>query len=642
VPSARQNNENVTASGVFDFGANRTGESVQFRVWAPHARQVELRLVNGPQLPMQRDESGVFALEHPARAGDRYFYIVDVATPVPDPVSRLLPEGVHGPTEIVDPNAFRWSDHDWRGLPLEQYIIYELHVGTFTPEGNFDAVCERLEYLRDLGVTVIELMPVAAFPGTRNWGYDGVSPFAVQASYGGPQGLQRLVNAAHACGLAVMLDVVYNHLGNEGNYLPLFAPYFTARHKTPWGDAINYDQPGCEGVRRYVVGNALYWIREYHLDGLRLDAVQTIHDSSPQHIVFEVQENVQELARELGRTVSVIAETDENDPNYVVDNVARTPSSASSRQSTNLVVGGRFSATPGFGEPKVGTSKLDAIWSDDFHHAVHAFLTGERRGYYQDFGSPEQIAKALNEGFVFQGEYFNFWQRPRGKKPGAPPDGMMAAQHVICLQNHDQVGNRAQGERLTSLVPRGARMAAAALLLLAPATPLLFMGQEYDEPAPFQFFTSYSDPELKRAVSEGRRREFKDFDFRAVPDPEDPETFERSRLNWELALRGNNPVLKWYRDLLALRKELYRVDAGDSPAGTRRTCAAQWHEADGLLTMQIPRENPHVVVAALLRPAKDADRRREIFARNTPAQPYLREQLCFAEDGYEVRVFSRF
>ncbi|MCI0351494.1 MAG: malto-oligosyltrehalose trehalohydrolase, partial [Acidobacteriales bacterium] len=429
--------------------------------------------------------------------------------------SRYLPQGVHGPTHIVDPDQFQWSDAGWRGLSLNEYVLYELHVGTFSPQGTFQGVIEKLEYLKhSLGVNVIELMPVAAFSGVRNWGYDGVSPYAVQHSYGGPDGLKRVVNAAHAVGLAVVLDVVYNHLGNEGNYLRMFAPYFTDRHHTPWGEAINYDGPGSEGVRRYFIENALYWIREYHLDGLRLDAVQTIYDDSRNHILQEIQSNVQSLASELGRPVCVIAETDENDAKIV-----------------------RPTGQGGYG--------LDALWSDDFHHSVHAFFTGERSGYYQDFGQPRQIVRALNEGFVYQGENFKFWNRPRGTKPA----GMPLPAHVICIQNHDQVGNRAFGERLTQLASRGQRKLAAALLLLAPHTPLLFMGQEYDETNPFQFFTSYGDPQLANAVSEGRKREFKDFAFDQIADPQDPATFEHSRLNRQLGTDSND-MLRWCRALL--------------------------------------------------------------------------------------------
>lgn len=534
-------------------GATVNGATTEFRVWAPNARQIVLRLLGRGDFPMRCEPDGSFTLTAPARAGDRYFYIVDGHQPVPDPVSRLLPEGVHGPTEIVDPNAYRWSDDGWHGLDLADYIIYELHVGTFTPQGTFDGVIDRLDYLKQLGITVVEIMPVAAFPGKRNWGYDGVSPYAVQASYGGPDGLKRLVDAAHCAALGVILDVVYNHLGNEGNYLRYFGPYFTDRHHTPWGEAVNYDQPGCEGVRRYVVENALYWVREYHLDGLRLDAVQTIHDDSPHHILAEVQENVQRLAQELGRRVCVIAETDENDPRLV-----RPP------------------AQGGYG--------LDATWSDDFHHAVHTVLTKEDKGYYQDFGRKEQIVRALNEGFVFQGEHFKFWNALRG----TPPRGVPLPAHVICIQNHDQVGNRAKGERLDALVPRGASKLAAALLLLAPQTPLLFMGQEYGETAPFQFFCDFGDPALQKAVSEGRRREFKDFDWDEVPDPQDPQTFERSKLQLPVAGRQSPEMLEWYTELIRIRRR--EIMHGS------RTCRAELVE--GAIVMRVPAEDPRMLVMA--------------------------------------------
>lgn len=536
------------------LGASLTRDGCLFRVWAPHARRVTLQLLEGRiarEQQMERLESGHFVLQTSARAGDRYFYIVDDNKPVPDPVSRLLPEGVHGPAEVVDPQSFKWGDSSWRGLPLKDYILYELHIGTFTPEGTFDAAMGKLSYLKELGVTVIELMPVAAFPGMRNWGYDGVSPYAVQAGYGGPQALKRLVDAAHKMGLAVTLDVVYNHLGNEGNYLRFFGPYFTSMHKTPWGEAINYDQLGCESVRRYFVNNARYWIEEYHLDGLRLDAVQTIHDESSTHILAEIKDSVAALARQLGREVCVIAETDENDEKIV-----------------------RSRELGGYG--------LDALWSDDFHHAVHAFFTGERKGYYQDFGHPGQIVRALNEGFAFQGESFQFWQgHPRGTNSRNVP----APAHVICIQNHDQVGNRAQGERLTDLIPADTRKIAAALLLLSPRTPLLFMGQEYDESNPFQFFTDYGDPALQKAVSEGRRNEFKDFDFQEIPDPQSIETFNRSKLNWDLAA-SKNPTYEWYKALMALRKQYV--------ANSERTCKAEI--ANGILTMQVPAEKPQIKV----------------------------------------------
>ncbi len=577
------------ATEIRGYGATLRGGEAEFRVWAPAARKLTLRLLGRGDFPMRTEEDGDFTLTLPARAGDRYFYIVDDSPPVPDPVSRLLPEGVHGPTEIVDSQAFAWREEAWAGLDLRNYLIYELHVGTFTPEGTFDGVIARLPYLKQLGVTAIELMPVAAFPGRRNWGYDGVSLYAVQASYGGPNGLKRLVDAAHATGLAVVLDVVYNHLGNEGNYLRRFGPYFTAKHQTPWGEAINYDQPGCEGVRRYVVENALYWIREYHLDGLRLDAIQTIHDDSRLHIVQEIARAVHRLGRELGRSLCVIAETDENRAEYV-----------------------RSESAGGFG--------LDAVWSDDFHHALHAFLTGERAGYYQDFGRQEQIVRALNEGFVFQGEHFKFWDAPRGNSPAGVP----LCRQVICTQNHDQVGNRARGERLTALAPRGARKLTAALLLLAPHTPLLFMGQEYDEPAPFQFFTDYGDPALQKAVSEGRRREFKDFKWEDVPDPQAPATFERSQLRLPVASCqlpvAEREMLDWYRELIALRERL--VVPGP------RTCRAELR--DGAVIMQVPADDPKLMVNAEF-PDSQA----------VTAPPGWQQVMGAAEDAYRVTVFTK-
>lgn len=567
------------------YGANpREDGRAEFRVWAPNAKRVRLRLAGKPEVEMRRESDGSFSVEAAARPGDRYLYVVvdengGENKPVPDPVSRLLPEGVHGATEIVDPNAFRWSDASrepaWRGLALREYVLYELHVGTFTREGTFDAVIPRLAELKALGVTAIELMPVAAFPGTRGWGYDGVSPYAVQASYGGPDGLKRLVDAAHATGLAVIQDVVYNHLGPEGNYLRMFGPYFTSKYETPWGEAVNYDGAGSDGVRRYFLENAAYWVREYHMDGLRLDAVHTIHDRSLQPVLAELTADIDALEQELKRTILVIAESDANDALLV-----------------------RPRAQGGYG--------LDAVWSDDFHHAVHALFTGERRGYYQDFGRPEQIAQALNEGFVYQGEHFKYWGRPRGTKPA----GMCGEQHVINLQNHDQVGNRAHGERLTVLIPRGARKVAAALLLLAPETPLLFMGQEYDEQNPFLFFTSFGDPALKQAVGEGRRKEFAQFGFADTPDPEDPQTFERSKLSWQ----PGTEMWQWHQRLLELRRE-YVMPA-------ERKCNTRVE--GGVLTMRVG----GLLVQAGLQPG----------AKVRPSDG--RVLVESDEDGYQVKIFA--
>lgn len=579
-----------TSSSPLTYGANLRDGGARFRVWAPNAKSLAIRLMqNGEEndLPMQRGEGGEWTLETGARAGDRYLCVLNGETAVPDPVSRFLPEGVHGPTEIVDPDLFHWTDEPWKGADYEDYLIYELHLGTFTPEGTLDSAIEKLPYLKTLGISVVELMPVNAFPGKHNWGYDGVGLYAVQESYGGPAALRRFVNAAHEQGLAVILDVVYNHLGNEGNYLRMFGPYFTDHHKTPWGEAINYDtSPGCEHVRRFVIDNALYWIREYHLDGLRLDAVQTIKDDSPKHLLRELQENVQALASELGRKVCVIAETDENLPKYI--------------------------------RPFGSGYGLQGFWSDDFHHAVHAFFTGERQGYYQDFGNPEQIVTALRDGYVFQGQPFQFW---KGERRGELPLNVKLPANVICIQNHDQVGNRAKGERLSTLIPRGARYVAAAILLLAPHTPLLFMGQEYDEHHPFQFFTDYKDPVLQKAVSEGRRREFEDFDFSEVPDPQDSATFERSRLDWSKAA-DTNPMLRWYRELIRLRKRY--VLPGE------RTAYASYK--DGVLTMMAPGDTPDLILFATLQPGK------QLPAEEDGWNLTLKYK---SEDGYQVRVFTR-
>src|SRR3954467_3564996 len=368
---AESEGETLTLLEQLPLGASLHGKSCRFRVWAPKASSVALRILGRYRdITLTKDTNGHCDDAPDAKAGDRYFYVVDDRKPVPDPVSRFLPEGLHGPTEIVDPHRHAWSDQHWSGLKLEEYILYELHVGTFTAAGDFAGVQQKLSYLKNLGATAIELMPVAAFPhderGGRNWGYDGASPYAVESSYGSPDDLKRLVDAAHAAGLAVVLDVVYNHLGNEGNYLGMFAPYFTDRHRTPWGNAIDYSIPQ---VREYFIENALYWLREYHFDGLRLDAVQTIHDDSRKHVLQELEERVQHLAGELERKLVIIAESDENDSRLI--------------------------------KPWPAGYGLDAVWSDDFHNAVHALLTGERGGYYQDFGPLEQVATALREGYVF-------------------------------------------------------------------------------------------------------------------------------------------------------------------------------------------------------------------------------------------------
>jgi maltooligosyltrehalose trehalohydrolase len=449
---------------------------------------------------------------------------------------------------VVEPGAFAWSDGDWRGLAMADAIIYELHVGTFTAAGSLDAAIERLPYLRGVGVTAIELMPVCQFPGSRNWGYDGASLYAVQQSYGGPDGLKRLVDAAHRERLAVFLDVVYNHVGPEGNYLSEFGPYFSDRSRTSWGEGFNLDGPDSDEVRRFIIQNALYWIGEYHVDGLRLDAADRIVDHSAIHILEEIGEAVHARGRELGRETLVIAESDANDPRYV-----------------------RPVSRGGYG--------LDAQWSDDFHHAVHAVLTGEREGYYRDFGDTAAVAKVLAERFVNDGRH----SRYRRRRHGRPALDVSGERFVVCVQNHDQVGNRARGERLSTLVSRDAVRLAAAILLLSPYVPLLFMGEEYGETAPFFYFVSHTDEALLAAVREGRCREFAAFDWTGeIPDPGAEATFEASKLVWERAGHpGHAELLALYRDLIALRRSepLLRPGEADVPVVS--------DGADGLVEMRI-------------------------------------------------------
>ncbi len=508
-------------------------DAVRFSVWCPHARTVDVIVERGrasAPYAMKNGAGGVFeTVVAGVAAGTSYAYSLDGGPLRPDPVSRWQPEGVHGRSCVVDPDAFTWSDAAWDGIRMADYVIYELHVGTFTEAGTFDAVIERLSALAELGVTAIELMPVAQFPGGRNWGYDGVDLYAPQDSYGGPEGFRRLVNAAHERGLAVVLDVVYNHLGPEGNYLGEFGPYFTDRYRTPWGAAINYDGPGSDDVRRYVIDNALYWVTEYHVDALRLDAVHGIYDFGTRHILEELAHEVHAQARALGRRVQVIAESDLNDPRLL-----RSPERG------------------GFG--------LDAQWSDDFHHSVHVALTGERNGYYADFTGARDIAEALERRFVYAGRH----SEHRDRRHGAPVADVSADHFVVAIQNHDQVGNRAQGERLSLLVSEEKLRLAAALILLAPYVPLLFMGEEYGETNPFLYFVSHGDPALVRAVREGRRRGLEHFGWQTdVPDPQAVESFERSRLDrGELGDARHRRILALYSDLLGVRRSEVALQPG--------------------------------------------------------------------------------
>ncbi len=504
------------------LGATVREDGIRFRVWAPARRTVEVIVDGRRPLVMTRQSDGTFEATAPGlAAGARYQYRLDGERHRPDPASRYQPDGVHGPSVAVDAGSFPWTDQAFRGRGLADYVLYELHVGVFTRAGTFEAVIPHLPQLVDLGITAIELMPVAEFPGSRNWGYDGVHLFAPQSTYGGPRGLRRLVDACHAQGLSVVLDVVYNHLGPEGNYLADFGPYFTDRYQTPWGGALDFDGPESAGVRRHFIENARAWVREFHIDGLRLDAIHSIFDAGPRHILTELAEAAREEARALDRPLHIMAESHDNDRRIVLPE-------------------------------KEGGLGLDGVWSDDFHHAVHVRLTGERGGYYCDFADPGRLPRALAEGFAFQGESSEYF----GRKRGTPSRDLPGERFVICTQNHDQVGNRAQGDRLSTIVSFEAVKLAAALMLAAPAVPLLFMGEEYGETAPFQFFTSFLDRELAEAVRRGRTAEFKRFAWQgAVPDPGDPGTFVRSRLSHQLAGAPRHRELhQYYRRWLELRR----------------------------------------------------------------------------------------
>ncbi|HEV2368645.1 MAG TPA: malto-oligosyltrehalose trehalohydrolase, partial [Acidimicrobiales bacterium] len=497
---------------------------------------VELVLDGRAALPMGRDDRsddpGWWALDVPdAGGGTRYRYSVDGGTPRADPRSAHQPEGPEGPSELVDHSAFPWTDGTWRGFHLPSALLYEMHVGTFTPEGTFAAAVERLDHLCDLGVTAVELMPVAEFPGAHGWGYDGVDLYAPHHAYGGPDGLKELVDACHGRGLAVVMDVVYNHLGPSGNYLPEFGPYFTDSYTTPWGTAINFDGPDSEQVRRFFVDNALMWLRDYHCDALRIDAVHAILDISAFHILEQLADEVERLSAASGWRRWLTAESDLNDPRIV-----------------------QARAAGGYG--------IDAQWSDDFHHAIHTLLTGERDGYYADFGSVDDVAHALSHAFVYDGRY----SRYRRRRHGRPVSGLPGWAFVGFSQNHDQVGNRATGQRLAGLVPPARLKMAAALVLLAPFVPMLFQGEEWAASSPFQYFTDHPDPDLGRAVSAGRRREFVAFgwDPEDIPDPQDPATFLRSKLDWsEVGTGVHAEVLAWYRALAALRRAEPDLTDGD-------------------------------------------------------------------------------
>ena len=504
------------------LGATYLGEGIcGFLVWAPLINRVEVHILSPEEriVPLEKVSRGYhYGVVQRVKPGTRYFYRLDGNTERPDPASKFQPEGVHGPSQVIDPH-FVWEELHWSGIPFSHYVLYELHVGTFTAQGTFDAIVPHLDELKDLGITAIEIMPVAQFPGDRNWGYDGVYPFAVQNSYGGPEGLKRLIDACHQRGLAVTLDVVYNHLGPEGNYFHDFGPYFTDRYRTPWGSAINFDGPDSDEVRRFFIENALSWVTEFRVDALRLDAVHGIFDFSALHFLQELGAAVHEQAERLNRRIYVIAESDLNDVRLVRS-------------------------------PELGGYGLDAQWNDDFHHALHTLLTGERTGYYKDFGRLQDLAKAFAEGFVYSGVY----SPARRRRHGNTSKSLAARQFVVFAQNHDQVGNRL---RLSALVSFEGLKLAAAAVLLSPFIPLLFMGEEYGETAPFPYFVSHSDPDLIEVIRRSRREEFAHYQWPdEPPDPQEEATRQSACLDHSLRHQGKHRLLyELYQELIKFRNE---------------------------------------------------------------------------------------
>lgn len=494
----------------------------KFAVWAPLARTVAVE-TGGRSHPMKKSDGDWWSVEVAAAGpGQDYGFEINGGKAVPDPRSAWQPEGVNGPSRIVDHSAFTWTDRNWQARPLSSAVIYELHVGTFTPAGTFKSAIERLDYLSSLGITHLELMPVNEFSGPWGWGYDGVDLYAPHHAYGAPDDLKALIDACHAKGLAVLLDVVYNHFGPAGNYLGEFGPYLTEAYKTPWGAAVNLDHEGSPEVRRFFIDNALMWLRDYHFDGLRLDAVHAFMDRSALHFLEQLSCEVEALAAQRGRHLVLIAESDLNDPRIV-----------------------RSREAHGYG--------IHAQWNDDFHHALHSVLTGETNGYYEDFGLLKHLAKSLKQAYVYDGAY----SAHRDRAHGRPITGLAGDRFVVFSQNHDQIGNRAQGERLSQLVGVGRQKMAAALVLTSPFVPMLFQGEEFGASSPFLYFSQH-DPELGKKVSEGRKNEFAHFGWNPeqVPDPQERSTFERSKLRWEEAIaEPHAALLDWYKKLIALRHE---------------------------------------------------------------------------------------
>ncbi|KAA6436906.1 malto-oligosyltrehalose trehalohydrolase [Dyadobacter flavalbus] len=504
-------------------------------VWAPEAEQVQIQLENKElKLPLQKESYGYWQLEtERIRPGDLYRFIIDGKDPLPDPATLSQPEGVHGPSEAIDIQAYKWHDNDWENPFLKDYITYELHTGTFTPEGTFAAMEEKLDHLVELGITAIEIMPVSQFAGGRNWGYDGVFPYCVQDSYGGAKGLQQLVDACHRKGLAVILDVVYNHIGPEGNVLSQYGPYFTDKYNTPWGNAINFDDAWCDGVRQYFIENALMWFRDFHIDALRMDAVHAIKDFSPVHLLEEIRARLDEYMEESGKTHYLIVEMDLNDTRFI-----------------NPVSKG------GYG--------MDAQWIDEFHHALRVSSGQERNGYYSDFEPITSLAKSYKDAYVFDG----IFSEHRKRKFGVKAEGNPGSQFVVFSQNHDHVGNRMLGERTSQLVSYDMQKLLAGAVIVSPYQPFFFMGEEWSESNPFQYFVSHTDQELAEAVRKGRKSEFAAFHLEGeAPDPVSEETFNNSKLQWELLEKESHQTMfRYYKKLIELRKEMPALNSPDRNA----------------------------------------------------------------------------
>ena len=530
-------------------------------LWAPQAKQVRLKVQStGEELPLLPQQYGYWNLEtDKLKEGSRYQFVLDDKAPLPDPASLSQPEGVHGASEVVDLHDAEWTDSEWNNIPLQDYILYELHTGTFTPQGTFEGMESKLDYLVSLGITAIEIMPVAQFPGNRNWGYDGVFPYAVQDSYGGAKGLQRLVNACHAKGLAVVLDVVYNHLGPEGNYFTEYGPYFTDKYNTPWGNAINFDDAYCDAVRHYFVENVLMWFRDFHIDALRMDAVHAIKDLSPQHILSEIKTRVNELMAQTGKQHYLIIEFDLNDNRFI------NPQEKC-----------------GFG--------MHSQWIDEFHHALRITAGGEQTGYYSDFNGITDLAKSYNDAYVYDGQYSPHRQKKFGVKATDNP----GKQFIVFSQNHDQVGNRMLGERSSELFSLEMQKLMAGAVLTAPYLPMLFMGEEYSEPHRFMYFVSHTDPELAEAVRKGRKAEFAAFHAQGeAPDPVAEDTFVNSQLQWGLLnQQPHETMLNFYKELIALRKKLPALHQLD-----RKRLKAEANEEQNTLLLH---RKHHVQEAAIV------------------------------------------